>query len=275
MVSRKIPLLVTSDPLQGARNISADGSRFEIELEEPIVIPAEAVNVEIDVEQATVWWVVPNVITGQNDKFYISAPRAVDDVITAFVVTIPQGLYDVAGLNQAVLRELETAGAKIDPSPVVELGSDNATQKVVIALDYTGSSIDFTPGDTFRGLIGFDSQVLGPTVSEPVTFLADEVAQFNQVNYFLLHSDLTGQGIRFNNAYNKTIAQILIDVPPGSQITYAPENPATIAVPNLTGVSTSTIKFWLTDDRNNAINTNGEVFTARLSIRYLIPHIIG
>ena len=50
----------------------------------------------------------------------------------------------------------------------------------------------------------------------------DNVAKFNSVLYYLMHSDLcSGHGIRINNAYNDTIQQVRIDVAAGSQISYS------------------------------------------------------
>lgn len=273
-VPHEINLLVSSDPASGASNVSADGSRFEVALDEPITIPPEAVNVTISVEEATVWWVVPNIITGQNDRFYITAPRALDDALTAYVLIIPQGLYDLSALNQSLARELEIQGAKVDPEPVLELSPDNATQLVELRLRYIGSSVDFTQPDTPRIILGFDSQVIGPTLVAPTVVLADNIAEFNQVNYFLIHSDLVSQGIRFNNQYNQTIAQVLIDVPPGSQIVSNPRNPAKSNASELVGSSRKSVRMWLTDDSQRQINTNGEYWTARIVIKYLIPHML-
>lgn len=273
LVPHEISLLLSSDPANGAINRSADGSQFEVQLEEPLTIPPEALNTQLVAEESTIWWSVPNIITGQNDKFYITAPNTAD-VLSAYVITIPQGLYDLSGLNQAILRELENAGAKTDPNPVITLSPDDATQKVELRLTYLGSQVDFTPLDTFRDILGFNSQVIGPTLVEPFTQLADNVAGFNVVNSFLIHSDLTNKGIRFNNRYNQTITQVLIDVPPGSQIVSRPFNPPKIDISELTGSQRTSIRMWLTDDKNRPVNTNEEFFTCRIAIRYLMPHAI-
>jgi hypothetical protein len=274
MVPHEISILMSSDPSAGAINRSSDGSQFEIQLEDALRIPNEAINVSIDVEEATVWWVIPNIITDQNDRLYITAPNAAD-VLTAYVVVIPQGLYDLAGLNQAIQRELQNQGAKIDPSPAINLSPDDATQRVELTLNYVGSQVDFTPLDTFREILGFNSQVIGPTVIAPFTTIADGTAAFNQVNYFLIHSDLTNKGIRFNNQYNQTISQVLIDVPPGSQIVSRPFNPARINAHELAGTNRTSVRLWLTDDKNRPVNTNNEYFTARIAIKYLLPHVIS
>lgn len=275
MVPHEISIIASSDPNNGAINRSADGSQFEIQLEDALQIPAEAVNITIDVEESTIWWSVPNIITGVNDMIYITAPRASDDALTVYNIQVPQGLYDLSGLNQAVLRELENDGAKTNPSPVINLNPDDATQKVELRYNYIGVEIDFTLGDTFRDILGFNSQVVGPFITAPINTLADNTAAFNTVNYFLIHSDLTNRGIRFNNTYSQTIAQVLIDVPPGSQIVSKPFNPARINARELGGAKRTNIRFWLTDDSQRAVNTNNEYYTCRVAIKYLIPHVIN
>ena len=109
----------------------------------------------------------------------------------------------------------------------------------------------------------------------PLNIIAPNVAGFNTVNYFLIHSDLTNKGIRFNNNYNQTIAQVLIDVSPGAQIISRPFNPARIPVGELVGAKRNNIRMWLTDDNDNRVFTNNEYWTARIVIRYLKPYIIG
>lgn len=270
-IPEEISMIVSSDPINGATNISPDGSYFEVQLQDGLKIPKDALNVNISVEEATIWWSVPNIITGENDKLYITGPDTLD-VIQNFVLTIPQGLYDLAGLNEAMARELEAAGAKIDPEPLITLSPDEATQRVQMRFNYATVSIDFTPIDTPRVILGFDAQVYTPVPTNPI--LAPNTAAFNRVNYFLIHSDLTNKGIRFNNNYNQTIGQVLIDVAPGSQIVSRPFNPAKINAPELSGTTRTNLRFWLTDDEDRRINTNNEYWSARIVIHYLRPFVV-
>jgi hypothetical protein len=274
MVPEEISIIVSSNPDLGAVNRSPDGSYFEIQLQDSIQIPENALNCTLAVEESSIWWVIPNIITGINDKMYITGPDT-SNVIQNYIVVIPQGLYDLNGLNQAILRDLDNQGAKIDPDPLIVMTPDEPTQKVEIRFSYSTVEIDFTQNDTPRDILGFNSQILGPYGVAPQIILADNIASFNQVNYFLIHSDLTDKGIRFNNNYNQTISQVLIDVSPGSQIVNKPYNPSKIPIQQLAGGKRSNIRMWLTDDSNRRVNTNSEYWTARLVIRYLRPYIIG
>ena len=368
---QEITMIVSSDPDNGAVNRSSDGSYFEVQLQDGLNLPAEALNPTLCVEEATVWWTTPNIITGVNDRMYIQGEGALPQVIgrvalgfpvgatyamtvvsvgvstlninnigggmpigvfvvgdkfrpnsgvssgieytitvitsdtataktytvsgllegnitantgdfsrvrygvlTDFIVVIPQGLYDLSGINQAIQRGLESAGAKIAPYSLISLSPDEPTSKVELRINYTNVSVNFTYADTPRTILGFNSNIY--TVSTaPNSVLAPNIAAFNQVNYFLIHSDLTNKGIRFNNNYNQTVAQVLIDVSPGSQIVSRPYNPARVPVPELVNAKRNNIRMWITDDNDRRINTNGEYWTARIVIRYLKPYIIG
>lgn len=274
LVPEEVSFIISSNPENGASNVSADGHYFEINLEDALQIPTEALNVNLSVQESTIWWTIPNIVTGQNDKLYITGPNK-SDISTNFVITIPQGLYDLTGLNQTIQRELESANAKIAPDPLISITGDEATQKVEIRFNYTATSIDFTQSNTIREIIGFNSEVVGPFVTIPNTVLAPNVANFNTVNYFLIHSDLVGRGIRFNKEYNQTIAQVLIDTSPGSQIVSKPFNPSKINCQELAGSTRKKLRFWLTDDKNRPVNTNNEYYSARIVIDYLLPKVIA
>lgn len=270
-IPQEITMIVSSDPKNGAVNRSPDGAYFEINLEDGLHVPKQALNVNVEVEDSTVWWTVPNIITGQNDLLFITGPNS-SDVITLFPITIPQGLYDLSGLNEAIARELEQAGAKIDPDPLISLSPDEATQRVEIRFGYAGTSIDFTQTQTPREILGFDSLVYSITGGNPQ--LAPNTAAFNTINYFLIHSDLTNKGIRINNNYSQTLTRVLIDVPPGSQIVSQPFNPPRINAEELAGTKRTTLRFWLTDDENRRVNTAGEYWSARIVIHYLMPMVV-
>ena len=274
VVPEEISMIVSSNPNSGALNVSSDGSYFEVQLEDGLKIPKDALNVNVKVEEASIWWVIPNIETGVNDKMYITGPDR-NDVVQNYVITIPSGLYDLSGINQAILRELETAGAKTDPEPLITLTPDEPTQRVELRFNYNTVEVDFSPLDTPREILGFNAQNYGPYIGAPITVPADNIAQFNQINYFLIHSDLTSKGIRFNNNYNQTIAQVLIDASPGSQIVSKPFNPAKINADELKGTTRTRLRFWLTDDRDRRVNTNTEYWTARIVINYLKPYVVG
>jgi hypothetical protein len=267
MTPVEIQMLVSSNPINGARNRSADGSSFEVALNPELAIPANAKAITVTVEEATIWWSVANIETGINDKFYITGPD-VNDVIQNFVLTIGEGLYNLSALNTAMLRELDNANAK---PGIISLSSDEATQRVTIRFEDQFTSIDFTQPNTCRIMLGFEVGVVGPFgATVPEEPLAQNIAAFNSVNYFVIHTDLISQGIRINNRYNQTVAIVPITAAPRSQIVYSPFNPPKIDSPDLAGSKRTNLRFWLTDDQNRLVNTNSEYWSARIVIRYFL-----
>lgn len=274
LIPEEISFLVSSDPLQGAVNKSADGSEFEIQFDDALVIPQDAISINVCCEESTVWWVVPNIIVGENNIFYVYGDSALG-VPTLYSVPIAQGLYDLNALNASLLNGLETLGAKqlngTVYQPLISLSPDNATQKVLIRFNYPNVYVDFSQPQTPREILGFNSAVYGPYVLTPQNILAPNTAQFNRVNYFLIASDLVQKGIRFNNRYNQIVSQVLINVSPGSQIVSAPFNPPKVHAQELAGARRTNLRFRLSDDKLRPVNTNGEYWTARIVIRYLRP----
>lgn len=256
----EIPLVVDSSPSQGALNITSDGSSFEINLDTPITIPKDAKQCYLQTTQATVWWVIPNIVTGVNDKFNID-----DGVNPAYDITIPQGLYDVENLENAIKTGISNLGGDEN---IINLVADSSTQKVIIRLNLIGAIVDFTVANSCRVIMGFNSAVIGPSTVDPQDFIAPNQAAFNTVEYFLIHSDLTPHGIRTNNNETGVISQVLINVSPGSQIVHQPFNPVRIPCNNLIGSKIKRARFWITDQSNNLINTNNETWSAGLSIKY-------
>ncbi len=268
MVVFTIPILVSSSVEGGAINKSADGSQFEVTTDEPIIIPSESTNCELFVSSASVWNVIPNVTTGVNDKFYIT-----ESPNPQTIATIPQGLYDLNTLEQAIERDLENQGF---PVGTFSFLPDDPTQKVVIRINVAGITIDFTPADTQRDLLGFNSQILpdpGPSVGVE-SFVADNEANFNNIDFFLIHSDLCSEGIRLNGEFNQAIAKVdILDTPPGSLITNQYFVPVICPCDYLIGTMRKSWRVWLTDQDNIRVNTQGEDFNAQIIIQYRLPDI--
>ena len=61
-VPEEITMIISSDPKNGAVNRSSDGSYFEINLEDGLHVPKEALNVNLEVPDSVIWNVVPNII---------------------------------------------------------------------------------------------------------------------------------------------------------------------------------------------------------------------
>ena len=259
----EIPLLISSDENAGAFNKSSDGSTFDIILNPPIQIPNNAKECIVSVQESTVWWTVPNILVGENDQFAIN-----DGVIGLTTITIPQGLYDLTSLNSKINELLVNEGFE---SNLITLIPDTATSKVVISANAANVTIDNTIANCVStSLMGFNSSVLGPTFNDLTFFTSDNIANFNTIDSFTIISDICDSGIRLNNKFSNIISTVLIDVRPGSQIVSRPFLPPKVGCNKLIGGYKTRLNFRLADQNGNAVNTNGENWTARLNLTYFI-----
>tara|TARA_S200002703_G_scaffold65541_1_gene56627 strand:+ start:1331 stop:2170 length:840 start_codon:yes stop_codon:yes gene_type:complete len=268
-------LLVSSSPDQGALNLSEDGSSFEVKLEDAITIPDKARNIKLEVQRALVWNNMPNIYTGVNDKIYINGPNT-EDVQTSFVVTIAQGSYDLQTLTNDILADLEVQGAKTEPLSLISLDADVATGKVEVSLNYPTVQIEMRSWNTFHKILGLNEELYTvPTGKTTHTFLADNVANFAAVESILVHSDITSKGLSINGQYSQTVAQILPDVRSGSLIVFQPLSPLKIDCDNLKGTNLESFRVWLTNEKNEAISTNGEYYSMLLKLSFERNQVFG
>jgi hypothetical protein len=261
-----LPILVNSDSNQNAKNVSLDGSTFTIYYDDPLLIPDNATKCFLAVQESTIWNVVFNVNTGVNDAFkltYFDGSLSVE-----YDIIFPAGLYDISSLNSTLDRLLINEGA---PSNLLTLSGNSANNKSIITnnvLTPETIEIDFTIDNCIRTILGFDSQTIAAS-SGIISYESDSIASFNNIDHFLIHSDIVGKGLLINNKYSQVIAQVNIDSPPGDQIIYRPFHELYIPCNEIIGRKISNSNFWLTDNNNNKVNTNGEIFTIRFALHYV------
>ncbi len=116
------------------------------------------------------------IVDGANYKEYIIHGNTTSDIpsfvgyfsrlryniVTSYTVVIPTGLYDLNGINQAVLRGLENLGAKINPDPLISFSPDEPTSRVELRVNYNNVIVHFKESNSTREILGFNSQVYGP-----------------------------------------------------------------------------------------------------------------
>jgi len=271
MQQYKLTILASSSAINGAYNISPNGDSFQLNFSRPIIMPKEAINISIRSTFASIWYVTPNIHTGINDKMYFSY------LGTPYNITIAEGLYSLYDLSESINIEIN----KLALPSLISLTGISATQQTVINYNNNGVRIDFTQPQTFASLLGFDSYIY-PNNGSPSytphdsvvgeTSISDNKAALNNINYYLVHSDIVSYGIYQGGTYNQTIMQVPIDVEPGSLIIYTPYNPDVIPANDLAGQLKNGARFWLTDQNNNPVETLGEEWSIKLEIVYWLPN---
>ena len=259
---RYINFFTSSNPVDGAINVSSDGSRFSMPLSDPLVIPRNAYNVQLDFLQAQMYNSFPNIFSGgqsnpQNNLMYFVYLGA------SYLLTIPQGQYDFTSF-----QDLVESFESLNSIPVgTFLFSANAnTGYVTLYINAYNSSVDFTQPNTPRLLLGFNAVLLATTITY-LSFTAANYAHFNTVDFVILHSSLV-PGILLNGIYNQNCLQCFITSGPGEIFVTEPINSSPLPADNLIGTSTSSIDFYITDQSQNALDTGGEFYYARIRVSY-------
>ena len=261
--------IFSSDEANGAKNKSEEGASFDVQLSQPITIPKDAVNCTLECTQANIWYNTPNISERlNNNKLYVQQIVGPYDPAQWVELTVPTGLWSVSALNAQISLLLQGEGFAPD---LVSISANNATQRTVITFGAPDVFIDFTQNDTFRELLGFNSQILGPSTAAGEYFPSDNIAAFNTLNSYLIHSDLVGGGIPVNDSGANIIAQVPITAKAGFQIVYQPFNPSRTGLQELIGLPRNSFRVWLTDQNNTYIDTNNENYSIVVVIRYTMP----
>jgi hypothetical protein len=276
LLEKQLSYIFSSNPDNGAINVSPDGSTFSVQLNQPIAIPAEAIHATLEVQSANVWWTIPSVSARLgNNKLYIYSEWITPDGgippnYPNYEITIADGLYSLDGLSAAIGRELANQTL---PSNLISLSGDDSTQRTIITFNYSQpTALDFTRVDTFREILGFNARSV-PVTPKPAGFseYSDNVAEFNQISSFLINTDLISDGIPVNNTSSGTIANVLIDVVPGKLINYTPVISVKANADELIGKSKNFFTFRLTDQDRGVVDTNSEYYSLTVIIKYYIP----
>lgn len=271
LVENSTSLLISSNPSSGAQNLSSDGDSFQITLNEPLSIPKNSFNVSVSVIESNIWNTVFNV-SSQLGNNTLSVKV---DVGPAFTITFPDGIYSLGQLSNSMNILIKQA------KPLYVEGSlsfteDSAQSKVIIKMTQPSYQVDFINTVSYGQalLLGFNNVLVQNLTVVPYYQTASNRAQFNNINYFLIHSDLVNKGTSFNGVFNQTIAKAPIIASPNSLTNYEPQYPDEVDAQELSGASSKLrLRFWLTDDQNRPVKMS-EYWGFRLVIKWTETKIV-
>jgi hypothetical protein len=251
--------LILSSSVAAPADVRNNGSEFQTTLPEPLKFPKGTSQVQVRVVAASIWNSVPNLVACSFNLITLANG--------AISIPIPKGQYSVSLLDAALNRGLTNGG--YDPN-LVTLVSDEATQKIGIQFTAIGGAINFpTANDPLAKLLGFNSLSFTPatTVVNQI-IVAPNVAAFNSINSFQIHSSLVEQGIAYGNQYTRLVAQVPVSAAPGSIINYEPMSPSICSANSLLGGTQQRVVSVLTNERNELVDTNGETWSYTVELRW-------
>lgn len=264
LVSNTLSFFFSSDPKNGAQNISADGSTFYVYLNTPLTIPKSTVMCEIRVLQALIPYVDPNIsVSLMNNTFQFTTSVAPAGPHT---IVFNTGLYSIDGLSSALSTALVNLGL---PPNLFTISGDAATQKTILAFLTSGDSVDFTIANSIRTVLGFNSQVIVAPIANYNRY-SENSAQFNIDTSYLITSDIVSAGIPVNNQQLGIIANVPITSSPGSQIVFQPFNPIHLDARELIANPKSNLRFTLSNQILSPVNTLMNTWSFVMEIKYKI-----
>jgi len=266
----------SSDENLGAVNKDLKGSRFQVRLNTPLSVPPTAIDVAIECIAANIWYVSPNIAEEYGNNrlhlVYYSTPLN----LTPITITIPDGLYGTDTLNAVVQRQIATFqipdGTSNFVPTSIALFENPATQRVVISLsNKLGFDANPIPGpgkNNIAETLGFTNSFTASYTGE--TFEADEVAKFNRINSYLLHTDLVQDGISINSQYDSILTEVQLNARPGDLLAYRPFIPYRVSGKHLKYGNKDFLTFYLTDEQNRPVDTFGENYSFTIIVKYKI-----
>ena len=285
LIRKDLTYFFSSNTAIGAQNKDNNGARFQVPLNRSLSVPANAVDVNIEVTSANIWFTSPNI-----SQFYKNNILYLDYTIplgisVQFNITIPDGLYSVFTINQTIEHILNgiliPGTGDYFPCNSIVLTADTATQKVKTQFGISNLSIitDQAEISNIAPTLGWYDQndplvtdigQIGPATYTGEVFTALSVAQLNKINSYLLHGDVVKNGIQVNNRQANILTEIQLNVSAGKLLTYRPYLPYKLDGGHLKHGSRDLLTFWLTNELNEYIDTNQENYSFSLTISYLI-----
>jgi hypothetical protein len=262
LVSEKsLAYIFSSDNSTNPINKSADGTIFSVQLDHPISLPRAAYDCTLEVVSARCWNTVPNISAKlRNNNIRIITANGTRNIVIA------DGLYSVGSLSEYIQNALVNLG---EDRLTLYITGNFSTQQSVLNFGVVGTQVDFTIPNSVRGVLGFNARLapVAPSTIVGQTDSSDNIAQFNNIENFLIKSDIVNSSIPTNNQFDQTIAYIAIKANPGSQIISEPINPIRIDASNLKTVGRNCLTFRLTNQAGAPAET-GEAYGLTIVIRW-------
>jgi len=258
--------LMSSNTQLGAVNKNSLGSSFQINFDSPYMYDAKAKTITMELLEVECFFNQPNVsVVINNYRFEVTGRNNVNVLITA-LISIPDGLYDPSSLNIALQTELNGAGILNDQ---IVFTGNQATNKIDITLNSNGAEINFN-NINYHGmadLLGFD-YIAYTAVLAGAVFSSTREPTFNKLQYFLITSNITSSGTRFNGKNTSIIGRVLITGSANFQLINEPQHPYSHDLTFMKGRVVNNLTFELRDDLLQLVETRGENFSLRYRLVY-------
>lgn len=257
--------LFSSDPNNGATNVNATGSSFQIDMSRyPIRMPSKCRNVTASIVSASIPYISPNISVARNNNIF-----SFNYLGTNYLLTIPNGLYSLSSLQSQISIGLN---GLLLPQDIFSFIGNGSTQKVSIVFNYANTYIDFTIANSFNILMGFSNTLvplIPSTLGQIVT--APNVAEFDLLQAYLIATNLLNNVVPVNGGVSRSIIGVIpITGSPGSRLTYSPSLPIIINANELIDQTRTSADFSILDQQANPIDMLSQIWTILIQFSYEI-----
>lgn len=269
--------IFSSNPDNGAVNRTEDGSQFSVQFVNPLYLPSNARNAKIEIIQANIWNVSPNISEAMGNNMMTIQDE--DGKHTAF---LQDGLYDIDSIYDAFSLAFDNLESNRPHFPFKDyflFGGQDSINRMYIQFKtntvQSNAQILWNES-TITEMLGFTPS--SPTQPEPSnqnhehSLFAPNAPKFNAYNSFVIHSDLVSEGIQLNNTFDNIIGQIQITTEPGTIETFRAVSPNPFALcNNLIGTQNARYRatFRLTSETGQPLDTMGEHYDITVLISWL------
>lgn len=209
---------------------------------------------------ATMFFTFPNIYNTTTSDHNKNNTLQFSIGATQYNLTIPEGLYDISSLSNAISNLLVNNGLAANS---IVLSGDAPTQRSIVQINNVNLSINWT-NSLLRTVLGFNAGTIGPSISGTY-YYSNNVARFNTLSELLVHASCC-TNFRNNtgtiSSNSDVVASVLINTGISSQIIYDPNQAINVEISQYV---LDSVNFYVTDQENRSI-INNEVWTLQFVI---------
>ena len=205
---------------------------------------------------------IPN-ITDENNKIKYST----DEGKTWKIITLNRGSYEIQAINDEIQRAMISNGDyDVDNKEFyITLSADIPELKSIINITNRSYIVDFNIENSIGPTLGFHYDALWHGKIGYGYNKSPNIVDITKTNLVLVNADLIS-GSYVNGSQSPAIYSFdPYKVPPGYKLDDRPNPSLTYYPVNKTSINS--MRIWLTDQNNKAIDLRGEKITVKLQIR--------
>lgn len=234
--------------------LSSNSTRIITEFPQPINLDRTK-DYEMALVNLETYYSFPN-IDSTNNNFRYSP----DNGTTWIEIDIPEGSYEIDDINSYIQRIMKDNGHynSTANSYYVTIEPNYNTLKSILIIDNASYRVDFTPTNSIRTVLGFNSQIYTEGYND-----SENIVNILSINTLRVTNDIIG-GSYTNGVTENIIYSFFPAVGPGFKIIESPHNLIYLPVNRYT-ISQMITK--LVDQTGKLLNLRGEELSIRFHIR--------